>query len=148
MSHRSVGVAASVYDGIGLIDDIVVKRSHTCSGLLPPANVHGAVRSRVMTGYSLASRCHSPRWIRRTNPQTLAYGLTDSPIGLAAWIVSMPGTGDATFQVRQRFHIVALKQQQMGVDHPVIVRHVRQTQGLEPPMRRLADLPVLGCQGS
>jgi microsomal epoxide hydrolase len=27
------------------------------------------------------------QWIQGTKPQTLAYGLTDSPIGLAAWIV-------------------------------------------------------------
>jgi hypothetical protein len=26
-------------------------------------------------------------WIQGTKPQTLAYGLTDSPVGLAAWIV-------------------------------------------------------------
>jgi hypothetical protein len=25
--------------------------------------------------------------MQRTRPQTLAYGLTDSPVGLAAWIV-------------------------------------------------------------
>jgi pimeloyl-ACP methyl ester carboxylesterase len=30
------------------------------------------------TGYS---------WIQGTKPQTLAYGLSDSPVGLAAWIV-------------------------------------------------------------
>lgn len=33
---------------------------------------------REETGYS---------WIMGTKPQTLAYGLTDSPVGLAAWIV-------------------------------------------------------------
>ena len=27
------------------------------------------------------------QWIQGTKPQTLAYGLTDSPVGLAAWIV-------------------------------------------------------------
>ena len=27
------------------------------------------------------------RWIQGTRPQTLAYGLTDSPVGLAAWIL-------------------------------------------------------------
>jgi len=32
----------------------------------------------VETGY---------QWIQGTKPQTLAYGLTDSPVGLAAWIV-------------------------------------------------------------
>jgi pimeloyl-ACP methyl ester carboxylesterase len=26
-------------------------------------------------------------WIQGTKPQTLAYGLTDSPVGLAAWLV-------------------------------------------------------------
>ncbi len=37
-----------------------------------------AVWLREETGY---------RWIQGTRPQTLAYGLTDSPAGLAAWIV-------------------------------------------------------------
>src|SRR5262249_60941538 len=27
------------------------------------------------------------QWIQGTKPQTLAYGLTDSPVGLAPWIV-------------------------------------------------------------
>jgi microsomal epoxide hydrolase len=27
------------------------------------------------------------QWIQGTRPQTLAYGLTDSPVGLAAWLV-------------------------------------------------------------
>ena len=27
------------------------------------------------------------QWIQGTKPQTLAYGLTDSPVGLAAWLV-------------------------------------------------------------
>ena len=27
------------------------------------------------------------QWIQGTRPQTLAYGLTDSPAGLAGWIV-------------------------------------------------------------
>src|SRR5437899_5782278 len=27
------------------------------------------------------------QWLQGTKPQTLAYGLTDSPVGLAAWIV-------------------------------------------------------------
>jgi microsomal epoxide hydrolase len=34
--------------------------------------------TREETGY---------QWIQGTRPQTLAFGLTDSPIGLAAWIV-------------------------------------------------------------
>jgi microsomal epoxide hydrolase len=34
--------------------------------------------SREETGY---------QWIQGTKPQTLAYGLTDSPVGLAAWIL-------------------------------------------------------------
>lgn len=37
-----------------------------------------AERRRELTGY---------RWIQGTRPQTLAYGLTDSPVGLAAWIL-------------------------------------------------------------
>ena len=41
--------------------------------------VLGAVREvQEETGY---------QWIQGTRPQTLAYGLTDSPAGLAAWIV-------------------------------------------------------------
>jgi hypothetical protein len=27
------------------------------------------------------------QWIKGTKPQTLAYGLNDSPVGLAAWII-------------------------------------------------------------
>src|SRR6202035_5321897 len=34
--------------------------------------------TREETGY---------QWIQGTRPQTLAFGLTDSPVGLAAWIV-------------------------------------------------------------
>jgi pimeloyl-ACP methyl ester carboxylesterase len=42
--------------------------------------------------------------IQRTKPQTLAYGLTDSPAGLAAWIVEkFREWGDCDGNVEQRF---------------------------------------------
>jgi hypothetical protein len=42
--------------------------------------------------------------IQRTRPQTLAYGLTDSPVGLAAWIVEKwRGWSDCDGEVGRRF---------------------------------------------
>jgi len=44
------------------------------------------------------------QWIQGTKPQTLAYGLTDSPVGLAAWIVEKFRTwGDCGGDVERRF---------------------------------------------
>lgn len=44
------------------------------------------------------------QWIQGTKPQTLAYGLTDSPVGLAAWIVEKFRTwGDCGGDVDRRF---------------------------------------------
>ena len=44
------------------------------------------------------------QWIQGTKPQTLAYGLTDSPAGLAAWIVEKFRTwSDCRGQVERRF---------------------------------------------
>jgi pimeloyl-ACP methyl ester carboxylesterase len=44
------------------------------------------------------------QWIQGTKPQTLAYGLTDSPVGLAAWIVEKFRTwSDCGGDVEQRF---------------------------------------------
>jgi len=44
------------------------------------------------------------QWIQGTKPQTLAYGLTDSPIGLAAWIVEKFRTwSDCGGDVERRF---------------------------------------------
>jgi microsomal epoxide hydrolase len=44
------------------------------------------------------------QWIQGTRPQTLAYGLTDSPVGLAAWIVEKFRTwSDCGGAVERRF---------------------------------------------
>jgi microsomal epoxide hydrolase len=44
------------------------------------------------------------QWIQGTKPQTLAYGLTDSPVGLAAWIVEKLRTwSDCGGDVERRF---------------------------------------------
>jgi pimeloyl-ACP methyl ester carboxylesterase len=44
------------------------------------------------------------QWIQGTKPQTLAYGLTDSPVGLAAWIVEKFRTwSDCEGEVERRF---------------------------------------------
>ena len=44
------------------------------------------------------------QWIQGTKPQTLAYGLTDSPVGLAAWIVEKFRTwSDCGGDVDRRF---------------------------------------------
>lgn len=45
------------------------------------------------------------QWIQGTKPQTLAYGLTDSPAGLAAWIVEKFHTwSDCRGDLERRFH--------------------------------------------
>jgi microsomal epoxide hydrolase len=44
------------------------------------------------------------QWIQGTRPQTLAYGLTDSPVGLAAWIVEkFRAWSDCGGDVERRF---------------------------------------------
>ena len=44
------------------------------------------------------------QWIQGTKPQTLAYGLTDSPVGLAAWIVEkFRAWSDCEGDVERRF---------------------------------------------
>ncbi len=44
------------------------------------------------------------QWIQGTKPQTLAYGLTDSPVGLAAWIVEkFRSWSDCSGDVERRF---------------------------------------------
>jgi pimeloyl-ACP methyl ester carboxylesterase len=44
------------------------------------------------------------QWIQGTRPQTLAYGLTDSPVGLAAWIVEkFRAWSDCAGEVERRF---------------------------------------------
>jgi len=44
------------------------------------------------------------QWIQGTKPQTLAYGLSDSPVGLAAWIVEKFRTwSDCGGDVERRF---------------------------------------------
>jgi microsomal epoxide hydrolase len=44
------------------------------------------------------------QWIQGTRPQTLAYGLTDSPAGLAAWIVEkFRAWSDCGGDVERRF---------------------------------------------
>jgi pimeloyl-ACP methyl ester carboxylesterase len=44
------------------------------------------------------------QWIQGTRPQTLAYGLTDSPVGLAAWIVEkLRAWSDCDGDVERRF---------------------------------------------
>jgi pimeloyl-ACP methyl ester carboxylesterase len=72
--------------------------------LKPPANPSEEERGyledlgrwmREETGY---------QWIQGTKPQTLAYGLTDSPVGLAAWIVEKFRTwSDCRGDVERRF---------------------------------------------
>jgi pimeloyl-ACP methyl ester carboxylesterase len=50
---------------------------------------------RERTGY---------QWIQGTRPQTLAYGLTDSPVGLAAWIVEkLQAWSDCDGEIERRF---------------------------------------------
>ena len=41
--------------------------------------------------------------IQATKPQSLAYSMNDSPVGLAAWIISMMMTGSKEDHFRQRF---------------------------------------------
>jgi pimeloyl-ACP methyl ester carboxylesterase len=44
------------------------------------------------------------QWIQGTRPQTLSYGLTDSPVGLAAWIVEkFRAWSDCDGDVERRF---------------------------------------------
>jgi microsomal epoxide hydrolase len=44
------------------------------------------------------------QWIQGTKPQTLAYGLNDSPVGLAAWIIEKFRTwSDCSGEVERRF---------------------------------------------
>jgi microsomal epoxide hydrolase len=72
--------------------------------LTPPANPTAEEQAffdglrhweREETGY---------QWIQGTKPQTLAYGLTDSPTGLAAWIVEKFRTwSDCGGDVERRF---------------------------------------------
>ncbi|MFO1028976.1 MAG: epoxide hydrolase [Acetobacteraceae bacterium] len=47
------------------------------------------------------------QWIQGTKPQTLAYGLTDSPTGLAAWIAEKFRTWTDPRSVVNRDHILA-----------------------------------------
>ena len=50
---------------------------------------------RESTGY---------QWIQGTRPQTLAYGLTDSPVGMAAWIVEkLRAWSDCDGDIERRF---------------------------------------------
>ena len=59
----------------------------------------------------LEARAHWQNWkrggyahIQGTKPQTLAYGLNDSPVGLAAWIVEKWRTwSDCSGEVERRF---------------------------------------------
>src|ERR1051326_4404339 len=41
--------------------------------------------------------------IQSTKPQTLAYGLEDSPTGLAAWMMSFVTMGTTSEEIEQRF---------------------------------------------
>jgi microsomal epoxide hydrolase len=44
------------------------------------------------------------QWIQGTRPQTLSYGLTDSPVGLAAWIVEkLQAWSDCDGDIERRF---------------------------------------------
>jgi len=69
---------------IGLHTNMLGVRPHTGPGSAPLSDEERAFLAeaeawrREETGY---------QWIQGTRPQTLAYGLTDSPAGLAAWIV-------------------------------------------------------------
>jgi pimeloyl-ACP methyl ester carboxylesterase len=85
---------------IGLhLNMLVVRRDRTAGGR--PTDDEQAyfdeldVFRREETGY---------QWIQGTKPQTLAYGLTDSPVGLAAWIVEKFRTwSDCGGEVESRF---------------------------------------------
>ncbi len=41
--------------------------------------------------------------IQSTKPQTIAFGLNDSPVGLAAWIISMINAGADSNKVEEAF---------------------------------------------
>src|SRR5690606_21766926 len=41
--------------------------------------------------------------VQMTKPQSLAYGLTDSPVGLAAWILNFGSTGATPEQIEKAF---------------------------------------------
>jgi len=78
---------------------LAVRRDTTPSSNPPPDEAaYLAELARWMreeTGY---------QWIQGTRPQTLAYGLTDSPVGLAAWIVEkFRAWSDCGGDVERRF---------------------------------------------
>jgi hypothetical protein len=54
------------------------------SGAAPPSVAERAFLAEQVAGQEVGG---GYTHIQRTRPQTLAYGLTDSPVGLAAWIL-------------------------------------------------------------
>ena len=70
-------------------------------------------RSAATSGDALALRAASARWRseeggyalqQATRPQTLAYGLTDSPVGLAAWMIEkLRAWSDCHGDIERRF---------------------------------------------
>ena len=88
-------VGASVAVQMSLADKARVAGLHlnSCSGLPPdPDNPNAGLRSEEIERRSARSAYFSDeergyQRIQGTRPQTLGYGLNDSPVGLAAWIV-------------------------------------------------------------
>ena len=66
-----------------------------------PTEDEARYQEQLATG---SARRRATRRIQGTKPQTLAYGLTDSPVGLAAWIVEKFRTwSDCGGDVERRF---------------------------------------------
>src|SRR5262245_8751515 len=92
--------AASAERLVGIhVNLLAVRRDVTAPGQPTPEEAAYLAElqhwQREETGY---------QWIQGTKPQTLAYGLTDSPVGLAAWIVEKFRTwSDCGGDVERRF---------------------------------------------
>jgi pimeloyl-ACP methyl ester carboxylesterase len=77
------------------------------SRLPPPQRPHGPSDAEARYAAELEEFVREGsgyQWIQGTRPQTLAYGLTDSPVGLAAWIVEkFRAWSDCDGDVERRF---------------------------------------------
>ena len=79
------------------------RRCAATSRRRPSADRRGAARTSSELGHWLREET-GYQGIQGTKPQTLAYGLTDSPVGLAAWIVEKFRTwSDCDGDVERRF---------------------------------------------
>ena len=79
---------------------LAVRRDHDAAG---DADRRGEARTSRSSRTGCARRPATMQ-IQGTKPQTLAYGLTDSPVGLAAWIVEKFRTwSDCGGDVERRF---------------------------------------------